>query len=133
MIVIILAVYKSCTKYREYEPRQDLSNMYANGNSTLPGFDYPSGSATATAFPPPPPPYGFVNSNGQASSAGSYKPEYAHMHPTSTTTASGTFPDSASSGANPSQNNNSSNRIWSSFLTGAAVGGLTGYLLNRRR
>ncbi len=51
MIVIILAVYKSCAKNRELEPRLDLTYAHVfNGNDQ-------TQLTPAGLFPPPPPPY----------------------------------------------------------------------------
>ena len=53
MIVIMLAIYKSCSKNRDMDPRLDFNTTYAQ---VIHGTD----SAPITGvYPPPPPPYVF--------------------------------------------------------------------------
>lgn len=68
MVVIILAVYKTCNKNRENEIRREINSTYAH---IIDGTEYNalacSNTTTATSasnlFPPPPPPYRSVVGN----------------------------------------------------------------------
>lgn len=108
MIVVVLAVYKSCNKRREIEIRRDINSTYAHVITE--GIDQ---NVNNTAlFPPPPPPYGLVTDPAinPSSVQTEIKPEQ-------------TLPNNQT--ATPNN--------WGNLLTGSAVSGVTGYLLSRRR
>lgn len=111
----MLAVYKSCTKNRENDPRHDFNATYAqiiNQSDSV--------NTNEAIYPPPPPPYGFdpIYTATNPPPAG-FKPEVI-------TNEQNTLPTT-------NDNTNSNSTGWSSFLTGAAVGGIGTYLFNRRK
>ena len=140
----MLAVYKSCNKHRENDLlRRELGSYAHIIEPTDANFNMES-----NVYPPPPPPYGFVNSastnpttarsdmdNPSAQSnintpLSSSIPPQAGFKPEFTQSSNNTNqPNSNESGAPTSESNIS----WGSFLSGAAVGGVAGYLLNRRK
>jgi hypothetical protein len=154
MIIIIIAVYKSCNKNRENELRREINTSFAH----MGGLDSPMADNYYSNFPPPPPPYGLVV---DASSAATV-PNLPTLHqppqpavslppmvPSSSQPPLGVYikPERAATGvhvnhqtamhdtsnvavnAQPVQSSSG----WSSFLTGGAVGGVTGFLLSRRK
>ena len=149
MIIVIIAVYKSCNKNRENNLRRDINNTFGANVVEVNDPNYYSTAAATAAFPPPPPPYGFVTIPEAGShpvlpsipsvaspTNSSVPPPPAGFKPINTSsTTSANSNDSREYSANvnapqaPAQNNSSG---WSSFLTGAAVGGVTGFLLSRR-
>ena len=132
-----MAVYKSCNKTRENDLlRRELGSYAQIVEPADSNFNQ-----DANIYPPPPPPYGFATSatnplpertntdnlthaapNSINPPPAGFKPEFAQA--TTTTNQ----PNSSASSSNTE-----SNISWGSFLSGAAVGGVTGYLLNRRK
>lgn len=115
MIVIILAVYKSCNKNRENEVRRDINGTYAHivdGHETR--YSYNSG-----LFPPPPPPYGFV------ATLDPHQEEDAQSAATTTTTLPPGFKpeyDTSSLAATSTSNYNSTAN-WNNFPDGTSTSG----------
>lgn len=73
MIVIVLAIYKSCSKNHETEhQRQDINN--GTFAQVINGTDINTQNSSRGLFPPPPPPYGFSDNNTDRNDDS--KPEY---------------------------------------------------------
>lgn len=116
ILIIILAVYKSCLKTRENEPRHDFNATYAqiiNQSESI--------NTNESIYPPPPPPYGYnpIYSASNPPPPG-FKPEVVNNN-CNEQTASGANTDASSSNG------------WSSYITGASVGNIRSYLFSRTK
>ncbi len=145
MIIIIIAVYKSCNKNRENDLRREINTSFAHMGGVEPS--QAEAANYYSNFPQPPPPYGLVVDANSAPSMPST--QMGSMPPTTTASQSyvpplagykpeqhqaadpGLLNDPTSVTVNAQATQGSAG--WSSFLTGAAVGGVTGFLLNRRK
>lgn len=146
IIVIMLIVYKSCTKYHDQDPssrhhfRPDFANIYAPvGVAESANLHFPSvpTSASSSTFPPPPPPYAYVAAAiaAQPPNAPGFKPEYMPLPPSPSPNTDGASQTSTPfTNANSQQptTSSSSNVGWGNFLTGVGVGSVTGFLISRR-
>ena len=138
---IVLAVYKSCNKHRENDLlRRELGSYAHIIEPTESNFNL-----EPNVYPPPPPPYGFVNSSATNPMTGRTETENSNTQSHTNNPSPSNIPPQ-STGFKPEfthSNSNSNqpgapitseqNGSWGSFLTGAAVGGMAGYLLNRRK
>ena len=123
MVIIILTVYKSCTKNRENDLLRHELGSYAHI------IESADSSATSNLFPPPPPPYGYDNANNPT---GSIPNEAAESHSTQQQQPQNCVykPEVTSN----IQSNSESNASWgSNFPTAAAISSMASVFVNRRR
>jgi hypothetical protein len=118
MVCIVLAVYKSCHKNREADTIRRELGSYAIVEHTDSNFNLDA--TTDCIYPPPPPPYG--------STADNELPEISK--PVEITPQ--TIQPSPSPPLQPStqSNDNMPTTELSNLLGGAAVSGITGFILN---
>ncbi len=104
MIVILLAIYKSCTKFHEniYDPV--IPNLHQYEQDYI-GYD-------SAQFPAPPPPYGFRSAS----------PTTTQQIPT------GTQPNLRPESTDQVRTTNTTGNL----RAGATTAGITGYVLGRR-
>lgn len=176
MVVIILAVYKTCNKNREAEIRREINGTYAHVIEGCPGDLHPSPYINSShLFPPPPPPYGSLMANSSSQTGGTSTTSLllsnAASSPGTTTTSTapammggsvgcalpnevvvtGAGVQVASVGAEFKPTSDVASAVppvattttttttsatsgWGNFLAGtAAVSGVAGYLLSRRK
>ena len=137
----MLAVYKSCNKHRENDLlRRELGSYAHIIEPAESNFNM-----EPNVYPPPPPPYGFVNSSSTNPMTGRTDMENSNSNantqsqsnnPSSIPPSAGFKPEFTNPTSNSNQSGAStseSNVSWGSFLSGAAVGGMAGYFLNRRK
>ncbi len=145
MIIIIVAVYKSCNKNRENDLRRDINTSFIHMGAGGTGETSQADANYYSNFPQPPPPYGLVVDASTAyippmppsqvaplqpppvaPPLAGFKPNHHQANP------SNPLNDQTGAALNP-QPAQQSTTGWSSFLAGAAVGGVTSFLLNRRK
>ncbi len=113
----MLAVYKSCIKSRENEPRHDFNATYAqiiNQSEVL--------NPNENIYPPPPPPYGYNPTYTDSNTTTGLKPETTNELNEATNTENIN-----------NINNINNNNGWSSYITGASVGNIRSYLFSRTK
>lgn len=154
MIIIIVAVYKSCNKNRDNDLfRREFNSAYAQlGIVESAATNADSGYLSSLAFPPPPPPYGQLVTSTTTEAAAAHSPHSAEINQTATSThqtqqantsASEPKPEQLSEQRNAQSASSSLNHTitaasaaqapiggWANFLN---VNGVTGFLLNRRK
>lgn len=128
MVIIILTVYKSCTKNRENDLLRHELGSYAHI------IESTDSNTTSNLFPPPPPPYGYDNASNNPT--GSIPNEATESHSAQQQPQSCVYkPEIASNIQNNGQSNSESNpsNTWGNFPTAAAISSMASVFVNRRR
>ena len=138
MMIIIIAFYKSCNKNRENDNlRREINNTAYMDLSLGISPSADQSYYANMAFPPPPPPYGFViNTSGTSSSTDSNIPKPVIMPPVDSNqnnNLTNLIDPRTNANIQSTTQTNAGSSAWTSFLTGAGVGGVTGFLLSRRK
>jgi hypothetical protein len=135
MIIIVVAIYKSCTKFHEnttYDPY-----AAALQSSLLSQYEHEYTGYDTSQFPAPPPPYGFrsisptesIQQQQQQQSSTSQQTQQSPQQPGFRTEYLATNETNPTATTVPlSRQSNPFNGFWA----GAAAGGIAGYMFGRR-